>query len=322
MKRRRRIFSIYECCFIFTIIIIIGILFATPFLNYNNQALLYFLKKEYGVAEEKWLKALSQNSFSPFYRMNLALNHILLKQSEKAIQEYQVTRNLIKNRRTSEVFKIQSSKNKNISSVSKEKMEEYNQTDDILFYSLFNSAVSAHQKGEINRVLSFYQEALHLRPSSLEVKTNIELLIQNSSSSGQSQKDKKDESSSRRDGKDQKNNQQRTEEQKKESEKQDETEGGSGNKEEKKQADEKNKKQSGDKQNKTADQGVEDQNKESKDRDFSENQDRKGHRSNKDQNLNPQQTESILKAILDQERKIRERRHQERKKPVPIEKDW
>ena len=320
MRRRRRIFSIFDGCFIFTIVIVSGILLVTPFLNYNNRALFYFFQKKYGVAEEKWLKALSQNSFSPFYRMNLALNHILLTQSEKAIQEYQVTRNLIKNRRTSENFKIQSRKNQNVSSVKKEEVEEYNQMDDILFYSFFNSAISAHQKGERERALAFYQKALNLRPPSLEVKTNIELLVQNQSSPQKGQKE--NENSSKKNGKNQKDNQQGAKKQREkdaEQEKKEEKAADSGNKKE----ENKNKEQSGDKENEKSDQGVKAQDKENKSQvDFSGDQDRRGNRGNKEQNLNPQQTEAILKAILDQERKIRERRHQEQKRPSSIEKDW
>ncbi len=325
MKWSRRTFSFFDLCFIFAILTGIGFWFVFPFLNDNNQALFYFFQKKHVRAEQKWLKALSQNSFSPFYRMNLALNYILLTQSDKAIQEYEVTRNLMKERVPSQSFQIQKQKNKNIPNRHK---TQAHPIDDILFYTFFNSAISATQKGELVRTLDFYQKALGLRPRSHEVKTNIELLVQNSPTSQKQDEQKKEETaSSKRNQDPQKDHQQGAKKEKgtkgQENKPEEQSENGDKKREEQAKTENKEEGQNGqeerDKKKEQPNPGGEAEDEQEKDS-LASSEDR--NNSSKKQKLNQRQTEAILKAILDQENKIRERRHQKENRPVPIEKDW
>ena len=305
MKPRVWVFSTYDWCFICGVIILGGALFVIPFLSHNNQAIVYMIQKKYEKAEKKWLQALSKNSFSSYYRMNLALNYILLNQPEKAIQEYEVTKKFIAKAGISENFKIEKNKIKGSSSVDEEgKFDEsasggkgqYFHKEEILFYSFFNSAVAASQKEKTKDILDFYQQALTFRPHSLEVKTNIELLAkEGKSSSKQNQNEsksvkKKEEGSQESQSDKQKNNKsikEKKEEAKKDkSEDKDETLG--------KSSGEPNKKRDKSQDSKRDDKQI----------------------------LNKTQKEAILKAILDQENKIRERRNQEEKRSTVIEKDW
>ncbi|MDE0119957.1 MAG: hypothetical protein OXM55_08135 [Bdellovibrionales bacterium] len=334
MKWGRQTFSFFDICFIFITLTSIGFLLVFPFLNYNNQALFYFFQKKYGIAEQKWLSALSQNSFSPFYRMNLALNYILLTQSDKAIQEYEVTRNLMKEKVPSQIFQIQKEKNQSTSHIKEQKRDSSKQDEtqshkinDILFYTFFNSAISASQKGEPVQALDFYQKALGLRPHSREVKTNIELLVQNAPTPQQQDDQKKEESDSSKKNEDHQEDHQQgakkegAEEQ--ENRKKDKSEDFDKKSEEQAKTENKEEMQKGqeerDKKKEQQNSGGEAQDKKEKDPlDFSKDR----NNSSKRQQLDQRQTEAILKAILDQENKIRERRHQEEGRPSPIEKDW
>ena len=317
MKWGKWTFSFFDVIFIFITLTGIGCLFFFPFLNYNNQALSYFFQKKYGIAEQKWLIALSQDSFSPFYRMNLALNYILLTQSDKAIQEYEVTRSLMKENIPFQSFKIQeektpSSMKEQKKSFSKQNERQANQVDDILFYTFFNSAISATQKGARMRALDFYQKALKLRPHSHEVKTNIELLVQSAPTSQQQDEQKKEESDSSNRNKDhQKDHQQGAKKEKDGLEEQEKK-----TKESSEDFDKKNKEQAK-KENKAEMQNGQEEKGKKK-----EQRSQGGEIQDKKEPLDQQQTEAILKAILDQESKIRERRHQEETRPSPIEKDW
>ena len=66
------------------------------------------------------------------------------------------------------------------------------------FYAYFNSAVIETKRKNKDQALSFYQQALEEEPQSMEVKTNIELLMKEALSQksppSQSQKQKKDPS--------------------------------------------------------------------------------------------------------------------------------
>jgi tetratricopeptide (TPR) repeat protein len=59
-----------------------------------------------------------------------------------------------------------------------------NQNSELQFQSLFNAARLYGDKKDIPNALKYYQLALDIKPDSLEVKTNIELLIQNGGGGG------------------------------------------------------------------------------------------------------------------------------------------
>ena len=338
MKYKIRAFSSWDGLWVISMVILLGLLLSFPFWNRNNRALFYMMKKKHEKAEQTWRMALGKEPFSPLYRMNLAFNYMLWEQSEKALQEYAVTRKLID--KTSSPFS--NSKNDNIN----QKFAMF----DLKEKTFFNSAIGATQNREIDKALNFYQQALLLNPESLRTKTNIELLIQENPVKNQNQKKDKEKSgkdkedknnkseSAKQQPEEQSQNSQETEKSEKEKEgeqgaqkadsqkekeseesvKEEQSSGQPGEKQsqnpqETEQADSEKEKQKGydsSLENKAQD----NQNAQGEQGDF------KAGRNN--QKLNQRQTEAILKAILEQEKNIRERRSQERKRRPVVEKDW
>lgn len=339
MKSRSLVFSVFDWCFICGVIVIIGSLFFIPFFDPNNRAILYMALKQYEKAEKKWVQVLSKDSFSSFYRMNLALNYILFNQPDKAIREYELTRNLLKLEATDGKFKIQKQStlkndlHTNESAKIKSEMVREDAIQDyknkILFYSFFNSAVVSSQKGEVESALGFYQQALELYPNSLEVKTNIELLSMKNPTSGDKEKNKKeqDKKKDKGDKKGSSENEQK-DQNKGESSKKDEEQNkeSDGKNDKKEQQDNQEKEDSNQEEKQEEQQNAQGNNKgdatDKGDQDSSENQQGK-QRNDEKQDVNARQKEAILKAILEQEKRIRKRRNQkENRKSPPIEKDW
>ena len=127
------------------VVFALGLIFL-PFKNSNNRGVLFMLKKDYEKAGDELIKCLDSEEDKFLCRMNRAFNHFLLKQYEQSIQEYGIVESTAANK-------------------------------NLLFFSAFNSALSAGSKGDRDLALKFYQKALLYRPESLEVKTNIELLL-------------------------------------------------------------------------------------------------------------------------------------------------
>jgi Ca-activated chloride channel family protein len=69
---------------------------------------------------------------------------------------------------------------------------------DLKFESLFNSARNLAENKKIPEALQAYQKALSVRPNSVEVKTNIELLMQQNQGGGDS--DQENQSEDKKDG--------------------------------------------------------------------------------------------------------------------------
>lgn len=106
-------------------------------------------------AESILLKALADDPFSPHIRYNLGTAYLLQKRFDRAIKEYQAVA------RMADI------------------------PDDLKFAALFNAAIAAQGQKNIDLSLDFYQAALKVKPDSIEVKKNIELLM--SGQAGQSQ---------------------------------------------------------------------------------------------------------------------------------------
>ena len=313
-------FSFFDWAFIGVVLILTAFLVVFPFLNHNNQAIVFLIQKKYEKAENKWRLALEQKPFSSLYRLNLALNYQLGEQSSKALKEYQVIQNFTK------------IKNQHV------------------FYSLFNSALVETQKNRVQQALNFYQNSLAFKPHSLEVKTNIELLLkkgQSDKKSGESkkknQRDLDKKGSSGGSSQEQKNQgeqktKQSPEEQGPEQEKQEQE----GQNQEQSQGQEQEQSQDQEQSQEGQDQEQERKNQQEQEGKNQEgqNQGQEGQpqdlaelknpsTSNKNktqegqqQNLNSAQTEAILQAISDQEQQIKKRRQRRRKTPSPNEKDW
>ena len=330
MKTKVLVFSVFDVCLLFGLVAVLAGLIVIPFFDDNNRAILAMALKKYEKAEQEWRNILNEDSFSSFYRMNLGLNYILFDKSDKSIQEYEITRNLLKAEIPYGNFKVEnqnqsrvSDENKNAKPLSELKDTKQKYKDDILFYSFFNSAVAGLQKGEVKTALGFYQKALGVYPHSLEVKTNIELLVQDRSSSGEETKDDKSK-------KDQKKDQEKEnssgssgdkEEGKEEKENESEKEGKQ-SKEEKKSDKKDEMKEQGEEGSKEKENQKNAEGKEGDEKDQDSFEQARQERSDNKQNVNKTQKEAILKAILEQEKKIRERRHKEKRTPSPIEKDW
>ncbi len=351
MRPKIRLFSRVDWFFVISIVIMLTVLFSVPFWNINNRALFQMTQKKYEKAENSWRKALGKQPFSPLYRMNLAFNYMLWENPEKAIQEYTFTRKLMSTKNFSyRIKEDEKSKQKRIflsgNGFSNSNLKEK---------TFFNSAISAVTTGNIDKALNFYQQALYLNPESLKTKTNIELLITSNLSKNENA-DRKEEKKDKSEGAEQKPENQDNQNEKgeseennnkqkesKESEQQEQNQDHQGEREEEQkkrnqsqqEQQEQNQGHQGEreeeqkKRNQSSQNGGEQGNQEKaehKGNPFNKNSKREygnfkaGNRSN--QKLNQKQTEVILKAILEQEKNIRERQQRERKRHPVVEKDW
>ena len=116
-------------------------------------------------AKEQWRDFLEIHPSLSSARLNLAFTLFLLDERDEALREYE------------KVFEK-----------SKNKLHR--------FYAYFNSAVIETKKRNKDQALYFYQQALEEDPHSVEVKTNIELLMKEAlsqKSKSQSQKKQQDQ---------------------------------------------------------------------------------------------------------------------------------
>ena len=314
LKIRLWAFSFYDGVFLSTLLALFAFLIAYPFLNDNNQAIIYMIQKKYQKAEKKWLKALSHNPFSPLYRLNLSLNYQLSEHTGKALQEQGVIQNF---------FSARAKGEKN--SAGKQPIS------DILFFSFFNSAVAETQNNHIEQALNFYQRALSFKPLSLEVKTNIELLTkkQEGHKKGEGKSEPKNkgeaqENNSSAGDKSHKENGQKGQNQK-DQEKDSDQKGGQGPEGETESLQDSQSESANKPKNLEA--GTGSANESENPQVDSQNQQSRGsgrdnHWQAPDQELDEAQTSAILKAISEQEKQIKKRRQQRQKRSAPTEKDW
>lgn len=101
------------------------------------------------------LEALKDAPFNPAIRGNLGLAFELNEEKEKALKEFKAAN----------------------------KYAELSDDDELKFISRFNLA-RAYGVEKIDLALETYQKALELKPDSIEVKTNIELLLQQQQGQG------------------------------------------------------------------------------------------------------------------------------------------
>jgi tetratricopeptide (TPR) repeat protein len=145
--------------------------------EYNKQAENLMKEKEpkFLEAMDLILKALAKDPYSPELHMNLGLAIEGLGQLDKAISSYKTA-------------------------------EKLTSRDDIKFLSLYNQAQAQAKLKKIDEALGNYQKALNYNPSSAEVKTNIELLMQKQQKGGSGGDGDKDEEQ-KKEGKDDKEGQ-------------------------------------------------------------------------------------------------------------------
>lgn len=133
----------------------------------NREGVRAFSEERGTDAHNYFAQSLAELPFSPEAHFNLGTTYFANKEFEKAQKEFEQAANLAK-----------ASKN-----------------EEAEFVSHFNAAVSASETKQIDAALDSYQRALAVKPDSVEVKTNIELLVRSQSGGdGEDNKDqKKDE---------------------------------------------------------------------------------------------------------------------------------
>jgi Ca-activated chloride channel homolog len=127
----------------------------------NRAGLSHLGSKSYYQAYEDFLRALNSDPLNPDIQMNVGLSFEASEDYEKAEKAYMSAYELSKGDSARE------------------------------FAALFNLAGARGRKSDIDGALQAYQKCLDINPESLEVKTNIELLWQQSGGKGKS-KDGKD----------------------------------------------------------------------------------------------------------------------------------
>lgn len=114
----------------------------------NNQGVESLKKESSYPAYKSFVAALAEDPFNLYVQLNLGLAFLLNKEPDKAVKTFGTVVRLAE------------------------------ENPELQFYGFFNAAVALAQEGQIEAALQNYQSALELRPDSVEVKTNIELLWQ------------------------------------------------------------------------------------------------------------------------------------------------
>ena len=133
----------------------------------NNQGVQRFTKKRPVEAFDRFNNALADLPFSPEVHYNLGTAFLENKEYEKALSEYQQSMTLVRGQ-------------------SKRELE-------VRFKALFNSAIALTELKRVDEAIDHYQKALEIIPDSVEVKTNIELLVQQDGGGSGGEKDDKDQ---------------------------------------------------------------------------------------------------------------------------------
>lgn len=133
----------------------------------NREGVRAFKEERGNDAHNFFAQSLAEIPFSPEAHFNLGTTYFVNKEFEKAKREFEQAANLAKSANNSEAE----------------------------FASHFNAAVSSAEAKQVDAALDSYQRALALKPDSIEVKTNIELLTRaQSGGGGEDEKEqKKDE---------------------------------------------------------------------------------------------------------------------------------
>ncbi len=113
---------------------------------------------------QKFVEALQYDPFLGSLHLNLGFSLELMEQADKALKSYREAEKLA--------------------------MAEKNLP--LLFVSRFNQAQLLGKAKQVDEAIAKYQQALEVAPSSKEVKTNIELLIQSQQGGGQGEGENKD----------------------------------------------------------------------------------------------------------------------------------
>lgn len=239
----------------------------------NNQGIESLLSQNYLSAKDSFIRSLEYSPFQSEVLLNLGLSFQMMQDPEKALITYQ-------------------------------KVDEISRDPAAQFSARFNKGLIHQVKNEVDLALFEYQKALNIKPDSVEVKTNIELLIQKQKNqsqseqgdSGQSSQDSKNKSDKNKSDKNQKDQQDsdKSKDQNKDKESDKNKDQGQGSEKDQKQKDSKDPYK---------------QNAKYKPREF------KGELSQSDVN-------KILGELKNQEQKIRGNYYKSETKDKPRDKDW
>lgn len=163
----------------------------------NNLTVSKFKDQSLEESQGGFLEAMRREPLQEEIHLNLGTTYDVLKDSDKALRLYKNAEDLFLKKKP--VFENQLLRLFNPS-----------HHPEILFIALFNQAQLLARENKIDEALEKYQQALEVNPASKEVKTNIELLLQqkqNQSGDGNSEdKDQKDQNKDNKDNKDKKDN--------------------------------------------------------------------------------------------------------------------
>lgn len=128
----------------------------------NHEGVRAFKEERGNDSHNYFAQSLAEMPFSPEAHFNLGTTYFINKEFDKAQKEFEQAAQLAKRMNNAEAE----------------------------FASRFNAAIAASEAKQIDAALESYQRALEVKPDSLEVKTNIELLVRSQSGGeGQDNKD-------------------------------------------------------------------------------------------------------------------------------------
>ena len=134
----------------------------------NNSGVKYFAEKRADKAMDDFAAALGDLPFTGAVHFNMGNAFLIRLDLEKALSEYEQA----------------------LKTATSDSWEDR----ETRFRALFNSAVVRTELKQIDEALELYQKALEIYPDSLETKTNMELLVQQTQGGGQGdQREQKDQ---------------------------------------------------------------------------------------------------------------------------------
>lgn len=153
----------------------------------NNEGAEALKANRVSLAQQKFLKALSENPKNYISRMNLGVTFIFDKELDKAIKEFDIP------------------------------ADAADSSDEVRYFAHFNKGRAYQDLKKADAALKNYQESLLYRKDSLETKANIELLVQQQNGQGkggsgdeqENQQKQDQDQQGQGDQKDQKNDQQK-----------------------------------------------------------------------------------------------------------------
>lgn len=168
---------------------------------HNNTTSKKLKEKSMDENQRGYLKALEIEPLLPAVHSNLGSTYDILKEPERAMKLYENAQIYAQD----EIEKLEKQP------ISAE--WEHRALYTTLFAALFNQGQLLARENKIEDALLKYQDALEINPNSMEVKTNIELLMQKKQGGGEGESnDKNKDQSKDQNGKDKKDGQQKDDE--------------------------------------------------------------------------------------------------------------